>query len=77
LTAMDHMGTLCVRDHMGPLRESNVRALDIQMKVRLPAALKAWIAKRATQNDRSQNAEVIQILKKEMDQCERRTEKSS
>lgn len=59
------------------MRESNVRTLDIQMKVRLPSVLKVWIAKRATQNDRSQNAEVIQILKKEMDRCERRTEKSS
>ncbi|WP_426287525.1 Arc family DNA-binding protein [Luteibacter sp. E-22] len=60
---------------MGPTGESSVRAIDVQLKVRLPAALKSWLKGRASRNDRSQNAEVVQILKKEMERCERRTRK--
>jgi plasmid stability protein len=50
---------------MGPLRESNVRTIDVQLKVRLPAQLKSWLEGRAAENNRSQTAEVVQILKQE------------
>ncbi|WP_353641958.1 Arc family DNA-binding protein [Mesorhizobium sp. WSM2239] len=35
----------------------------VKLTARLPAELSAWIAKRAAQNERSQNREIIAILK--------------
>lgn len=35
----------------------------VKLTTRLPADLSAWIAERAAQNERSQNREIIAILK--------------
>ena len=47
---------------------------DPQLIVRLPIDLKTWVEDRAAQNGRSQNAEVVQILKQERERCERQAQ---
>jgi len=40
---------------------------DPQMKIRLPEEVKEWLETRAKKNVRSQNAEIVFILKNEME----------
>ena len=48
-----------------------MRSSDIQLKVRIPPELKAWLAARAASNGRSRTSEIVQILKQERERCER------
>ena len=37
-----------------------------QLKVRMPDDIKGWLIRRAADNGRSQNAEILQLMRKEM-----------
>ena len=47
-----------------------------EMKIRVPSPLKAWLAARAEQNSRSQNGEVLHLLKQAM-QAEKPTKEKA
>jgi hypothetical protein len=43
------------------------------MKIRLPADMKEWLKNQADRNCRSQNSEIVAVLRKEKERCEQQT----